>query len=338
MNILTPADQWANNDGPNPTEPPHGHDVTGTQRLAVFLGVVVPFLGLIGAIFHWWGRGIGLMEISLLVGGYVLTVLGITVGFHRLFTHKAFEASQPVRILLAILGSMSLQGPVIRWCAVHRRHHQCSDEEGDPHSPHLHEPGVVNALKQAWHAHAGWLFGQEPENLRRSVPDLLADPVVAFVDRTFWYWVALGLVLPGVAGGLIAGTWFGAFTGFLWGGLVRMALTHHVTGSINSVCHIWGSKDYQSADESRNNPVFGLLALGEGWHNNHHAFPTSARHGLKWYQVDLTWLTIRVLGVAGLARDVRLPGESALRAKQAGDDAPRRLPAQGAEDTEHLAA
>jgi stearoyl-CoA desaturase (delta-9 desaturase) len=295
------------------------HPLTALDRATVFVGVLGPPVGAAVAIYSLWHRGVGPVDLALMAGMYFLTLLGITLGYHRLFTHRSFATPAAVRFVLAVLGSMALQGPVIQWVAHHRRHHQVSDRQGDPHSPHLHEPGLWNALKQAWHAHAGWLFGSEPENLRRSVPDLLADPVVAFVDRTFWYWVVLGLVLPGIAGGLIAGTWFGAFTGFLWGGLVRMAATHHVTGSINSVCHIWGSKEYQSADESRNNTVFGVLALGEGWHNNHHAFPTSARHGLKWYQFDATWITLRVLSALGLARDLRLPSNAAMNAKRAND-------------------
>lgn len=298
------------------------HPLTFRDRALVFVGVVSPPIGLAAAIYVFWRHGVGPLDLVLMGSMYLLTLLGITLGYHRLFTHKSFVTPAPVRFLLAVLGSMALQGPVIQWVAHHRRHHQQSDREGDPHSPHLHDGTVWSTLKQAWHSHAGWLFGEEPHGLRRSVPDLLADPVVAFVDRTFWYWVILGLLVPGGVAYAITGSPFAAFTGFLWGGLVRMAITHHVTGSINSVCHIWGTKEYQSSDESRNNPVFGVLALGEGWHNNHHAFPTSARHGLRWWQFDLTWLTIRLLSFVGLARDVRLPSPTALQTKRATQEAP----------------
>jgi stearoyl-CoA desaturase (delta-9 desaturase) len=293
------------------------HALTAWDRLLVFVGVVSPPIGLAAAVYVCWRHGVGPLDLALMGVMYLLTLLGITLGYHRLFTHKSFTTPAAVRFTLAVLGSMALQGPVIQWVAHHRRHHQQSDQEGDPHSPHLHDGGFWNALTQAWHAHAGWLFGEEPHDLRRSVPDLLADPVIAFVDRTFWYWVALGVVIPGAIGYAVTQSWFHAATAALWGGFVRMAFTHHVTGSINSVCHIWGSKDYQSSDESRNNAVFGVLAFGEGWHNNHHAFPTSARHGLKWYQFDLTYLTVRLLSAVGLAKNVRLPSPAALKLKEA---------------------
>jgi stearoyl-CoA desaturase (delta-9 desaturase) len=293
------------------------HPLTTRDRVLVFFGVGTPPVGLAVAIYVFWRHGVGPVDLGLMGGMYFLSLLGITLGYHRLFTHKSFTTPAFVRFLLAAFGSMALQGPVIQWVAHHRRHHQTSDTEGDPHSPHLHDGSLWSALKQAWHSHAGWLFGEEPQDLRRSVSDLLNDPVVAFVDRTFWYWVLAGLLIPAACGLAIGHTWFAAFTGFLWGGLVRMAITHHVTGSINSVCHLWGSKEYASSDESRNNALFGVLAFGEGWHNNHHAFPTSARHGLRWFQFDVTWLAIRVLSVVGLAKDVRLPSEKAMELKRA---------------------
>ncbi|HZZ45232.1 MAG TPA: fatty acid desaturase [Tepidisphaeraceae bacterium] len=292
------------------------HPLTFRDRACVLIGVASPPIGLAVAIILLWRHGVGPLDLILMATMYLLTLLGITLGYHRLFTHRSFVTPPAVRFTLAALGSMATQGPVIQWVAHHRRHHQQSDQEGDPHSPHLHDGSLWSVIRQAWHAHAGWLFEQEPADLRRSVPDLLADPVVSFVDRTFWYWVALGLLIPAACGLAITHSWYGAATAFLWGGLVRMAFTHHVTGSINSVCHIWGSKDFVSSDESRNNTLFGILAFGEGWHNNHHAFPTSARHGLKWYQFDLTWLTIRTLSFFRLAKNVRLPTPTALELKQ----------------------
>lgn len=292
------------------------HPLTLRDRLLVLFGVTTPPVGLAVAIYIFWRHGVGPLDLVLMGTMYLLSLLGITLGYHRLFTHKSFETPAAIRFLLAAFGSMALQGPVIQWVAHHRRHHQTSDMEGDPHSPHLHDGSLWSALKQAWHSHAGWLFGEEPHDLRRSVGDLLKDPVVAFVDRTFWYWVAAGVVIPGLIAYAVTGSTFAAFTGFLWGGLVRMALTHHVTGSINSVCHLWGSKDFASSDESRNNTLFGILALGEGWHNNHHAFPTSARHGLRWWQFDGTWITIRALSILGLAKNVRLPSTTAIEMKR----------------------
>ena len=297
---------------------PHGHDhVPASERVAVFVGVFLPPLGLLVAIIYYWNRGVSPLDVALMLAMYTLTLLGITVGYHRLFTHRAFETNAVVRFLLAALGSMAWQGPVIQWCAMHRRHHQTSDREGDPHSPHHHPygRGPLAALRALWRAHAGWLFEPEPKDLARSVHDLLNDPVIRFADRMFWVFVVAGLLLPGVVALLISGSWAAFFTGILWGGLVRMCLTHHVTGSVNSICHIWGSKTYASNDESRNNPLFGLLAFGEGWHNNHHAFPTSARHGLKWYQFDMSWVVIRGMAWVGLAKNLRLPTDAALMAK-----------------------
>jgi stearoyl-CoA desaturase (delta-9 desaturase) len=204
---------------------------------------------------------------------------------------------------------------VIEWCAVHRRHHQHSDRDGDPHSPHLHGEGVMGVAKGMFHAHFGWLFKSESVGQARSVPDLLSDKMLVFVDRFFWLWFLLGWIIPGLICLAINQTFASFLSGVLWGGLVRTSLLHHVTWSINSVCHVWGSRPYASPDESRNNPIFGLLAFGEGWHNNHHAFPTSARHGLKWWQIDLTWWTLWVFEKVGLIWNVRLPGEAAMDTK-----------------------
>jgi stearoyl-CoA desaturase (delta-9 desaturase) len=288
------------------------------ENLAMAFGVGVPFLGLLGAIYLFWGRGVGMVEIGLLVGFYSLSILGVTVGFHRMFTHRALESGPVVRFLLAAAGSMSAQGPVLEWCAVHRQHHKHSDREGDPHSPHLFGEGVFALFKGMIHSHMGWLFKAEPAGVANAVPDLVADPVLRFADRFFWVWMLGGWVVPGAIAYAIHPTWQAAGGGFIWGGLVRTFLLHHVTWSINSVCHVWGRRPFNTPDESRNNPIFGLLAFGEGWHNNHHAFPTSARHGLFWYQIDLTWLTIRVLRALGLVRNVRLVSQAALESRLGG--------------------
>jgi len=247
-----------------------------------------------------------------------------------MFTHRALRGGRVVRFIFAWAGSTSVQGPVLSWCAVHRRHHQHSDRPGDPHSPHLHGSGFTGVLRGMWHAHLGWLFAPEPPDLARSVPDLVADPVLRFVDKFFWLWVLIGWVAPGVFAGLLMHSWLAALNGFLWGGLVRTFVHHHITWSINSVCHVWGTRPFAVADQSRNNAVFAVLALGEGWHNNHHAFPTSARHGLRWWQVDFTWWVILLLRRLGVVRDVRVPAANAIAArlapKQAADqpaDAPK---------------
>jgi stearoyl-CoA desaturase (delta-9 desaturase) len=306
VNVLSPL----RTDSPPPEHKPF------IENAAMAFGVGVPFFSLFFAIWLAWGHGVGVLQIALMLGMYSFTILGITVGFHRMFTHKAYEAKPVVRAIAAIAGSMAGQGPLIEWCALHRRHHQHSDRDGDPHSPHLHGEGMAGMFKGMFHAHFGWLFESEPEGLARCVPDLIGDPMLAFIDKYFWVCFLLGWILPGGIAAAFGHTWTSFFSGVLWGGLVRTSLLHHVTWSINSVCHIWGTRPYASPDESRNNPIFGVLAFGEGWHNNHHAFPTSARHGLKWWQLDLTWITVFLLEKVGLVWNVRLPGENAMEVKR----------------------
>ncbi len=286
---------------------------TSAVQRAVVLGlVIIPLLGLATAIWLAWGTGLSILDLVLFFVMYQITGLGITIGFHRLFTHRSFETVRPIELLLGVMGSMATQGPLLVWTANHRRHHQHSDEAEDPHSPHGHGEGVGAVLRGFWHAHIGWMMSLNPRALGRYVLDLQQDAGLRRISDWFVFWVALGLVLPGVIGGLVTQSWYGALTGFLWGGLVRMGFTHHVTWSINSVCHLWGARDYASRDESRNNAIFGLLAMGEGWHNNHHAFPTSARHGLRWWQFDGSYALIRGLELCGLAWRVRLPSRNAL--------------------------
>ena len=279
-------------------------------------GVSFPFLGLIAAIVLFWGHGVSWLDLGLLLGMYSFCALGVTLGFHRMFTHRALQCGPVLRFIVAVAGSTSVQGPLLQWCAVHRRHHQHSDRAGDPHSPHLHGPGVAGVLQGMWHAHLGWLFAPEPPDLGRSIPDLLGDPVLVFVDRFFWLWVVLGWALPGVFAGLLMHSWVAALEGFLWGGLVRTFVHHHITWSINSVCHVWGTRPFAVPDQSRNNALFGLLAFGEGWHNNHHAFPTSARQGLRWWQIDLTWWCILLLRGLGLVRNIRVPAARAIAVRR----------------------
>jgi len=276
-------------------------------QTATFLAITMPLLGLIAAPFFLWGWGFGWTDLGLLLGMYFLTALGITVGFHRLFVHRSFETYTWVKFLWAVLGSMAVQGPMLKWVAMHRRHHQYSDTPADPHTPHGHGRSLLGLLRGFWHSHIGWFFDPDPPDLDRYVKDLRASPALRLASRLFPLWVALGLVLPAVLGGLLTQSWAGVWTGLIWGGLVRLFLVHHVTWSVNSACHLWGFRPFQSDDESRNNFVFGILALGEGWHNAHHAFPTSARHGLRWWEIDVSYWVIRALALLGLAWDLKLP-------------------------------
>jgi stearoyl-CoA desaturase (delta-9 desaturase) len=286
------------------------------MRVASLLAVIVPFLGLVAAVVFLWGWGFSWVDLGLLLGMYILTAVGITVGYHRLFTHRAFETTPVVQLLLGAIGSMAVEGPLLKWVAMHRRHHQHSDKPDDPHSPHHQGKGLLGLLRGAWHAHLGWVFDRDPPNLDRYVKDLRQSGLLRMVSRLFPVWVAVGLLLPAVLGGLLTGTWTGALFGLLWGGLVRIFLVHHVTWSINSVCHLWGRRPYRSNDQSRNNFVFGVLGLGEGWHNTHHAFPTSARHGLRWWQVDASYGFIRALALLGLAWNVKVPEKQAQAAQR----------------------
>ena len=276
------------------------------QRVALLVLTIGPFAGFVAAIAILWGRGIGVVDLALLVAFYVLSGLGVTVGYHRLLTHRSFRAPRPVRALFAVAGSLAIEGSVISWVAAHRRHHAFADVEGDPHSPHLgEEEGVVGMLKGLWHAHVGWLFDEEKTSIDRWAPDLLKDPVMTRIDRLFPALAAVSLVLPAVAGFAFTGTLWGAVTAFLWGGLARVFLLHHMTWSVNSICHYFGKRPFETTDLSTNNWPLALLSFGESWHNNHHAFPTSAIHGLGRWQIDPSGFVIRALERFGLARDVK---------------------------------
>ena len=281
--------------------------VSLVARVGTIAAVVLPLVGFCVAVATLWGWGFGWVDFGLLIGMYLFTAVGITVGFHRLFTHKSFETNAALRFIIAALGSMAVQGSVLRWVAQHRRHHQHSDTVDDPHSPHNRGHGLLGVIRGFWHAHIGWAFKPDAAGLDRYVTDLKKLASVRIASALFPLWIALGLVVPAVLGGILTGTWGGAFFGLLWGGLVRVFLVHHVTWSVNSICHLWGSRPYPEHDHSRNNVLFGILAMGEGWHNNHHAFPTSARHGLRWWQLDFSYYVIRALGLVGLAWKIRLP-------------------------------
>jgi stearoyl-CoA desaturase (delta-9 desaturase) len=281
--------------------------MTRAHKTVNLFGVTLPPIGLIAAIALLWNRAIGPLELSLMIGLYVFTCLGVTLGFHRLFTHRAFETSRPFRAVVAVIGSMAVQGSVIKWVADHRKHHAFTDQEGDPHSPHLSGPGFAGAVKGLWHAHMGWLFesvGTADEN--RFAPDLVKDRAMRVIDKLFGLWVALSFAIPFALGWVIGGGVGTALTAVLWGGLVRVFLLHHVTWSINSVCHFFGRRRFDIKDESRN--VFWLapFSMGEAWHHNHHAFPTSAFHGLRLWEklADPTGLLIALFEKLGLVWNV----------------------------------
>jgi stearoyl-CoA desaturase (Delta-9 desaturase) len=280
-------------------------------RLATLAVILLPMAGLVAAAGFLWGWGFNWVDLGLLLGMYALTALGITVGFHRYFVHRSFETNAVVKFVLAVVGAMAVQAPLFKWVAIHRRHHQHSDEPGDPHSPHHQGRGVLGWLRGYWHAHIGWFFKPDPPDLDHYIKDLRQSRALRVANALYVVWVALGMLLPAALGGVLTGSWAGVWTGLLWGGLVRVFLVHHVTWSVNSACHMWGRRPYQSDDQSRNNVVFGVLAMGEGWHNTHHAFPTSARHGLRWWQIDMSYWVIRALALVGLAWNVRLPTREA---------------------------
>jgi stearoyl-CoA desaturase (delta-9 desaturase) len=275
------------------------------QRLALAV-VLLPTVGIVAA--GVLARQNGVATSTLVVAGVMtaITLLGIEAGFHRLFSHHAFAGTTAVRVGFAIAGSMAAQGPVVFWAAIHRRHHAFSDREGDPHSPHLHGPGLKGLLKGLWHAHMGWLFVPETTiEWSRYTPDLLKDRPIFDVNRRYPLWVLLGLAVPALLGGLLSGTAYGALEGLLWGGLSRIFVVNHCTWSVNSLCHLLGSRPHASRDRSTNNGLLSLLSVGGSWHNNHHAFPAAARNNFRWWQIDLSGEFIGLLALLGLAWDLK---------------------------------
>jgi stearoyl-CoA desaturase (delta-9 desaturase) len=309
---------------PSVVEPPAIRGVTYAdersvriQKIVMLIVTIGPLVGLVTAMVQLWGWGISGVDLSIMLSLYVVTGLGITVGYHRLFTHKSFHVPGPVRVFWAVAGSLAVQGSVIEWVATHRRHHAYSDEFGDPHSPHLEvADGFKGVLRGLYHAHLGWMFKGDGTLAETWAPDLLQEPAMVKIDRAFPKLIIVTFLLPAVIGGLVTMSLWGAVSAFIWGGLVRMFLLHHVTWAINSICHFYGTRPFQSRDESRNNIVMALLAFGEGWHNAHHAFPASARHGLRWWEIDLSWITIRGMQLVGLARDIKLPSPRQLARKR----------------------
>jgi stearoyl-CoA desaturase (delta-9 desaturase) len=279
------------------------------------VAVIVPLVGAGIAMWMLWGRAFRWVDVVLLVSMYTLCAFGTTIGFHRYFTHKGFEARLPVKVTLGVLGCMTMQGPIIQWVTDHRKHHALSDKPGDPHSPHVgHGDGIRGRIRGFAHAHVGWMFSNlGMEQGRVYGKDLCEDRVIVWLDRLYLLWVALSLGIPFAIGYMVGGgSVLLGLEAMVWGGLFRIFLYQHATFSVNSICHMFGRKDYRSRDEARNNWIVALLVFGEGWHNNHHAFPVSARHGLHRFQLDVSWWVIRALEQTRLVWNVRTPSRDQL--------------------------
>lgn len=285
------------------------------EQIALGVFIVVPFLAVAVAIPVAWGGWLGWTDILIMVAMYWLTGHGITVGFHRLFTHKSFKPNRTVKIALAIAGSMAIQGPVIRWVADHRKHHKFSDRDGDPHSPWRYGTDLKALAKGFWYAHMMWLFNPEQTPQRKYAPDLMKDRDLVRISKQFPLWVAVSMATPLVLGGLLTWSWQGALTGFFWGALVRVSLLHHVTWSINSICHTVGARPFVSRDKSANVWWLAIPSMGESWHNLHHADPTCARHGVLRGQVDTSARVIWAMEKAGWIDDVRWPVKDRIDSK-----------------------
>jgi len=277
------------------------------EHVLVKVFVLLPLVAITAAVPFAWGWGLSWLDIGLGAAFFVVSGLGVTAGYHRHFTHGSFKANRPLRIALAIAGNLSAQGPVTTWVADHRRHHAFSDRVGDPHSPWLFGTGPKALAKGFWHAHMGWLFEREVTNAERFAPDLLADRDIRTVDRLFPVWVALTFLLPGVLGGLLTWSVWGGVTALFWAGFVRVALLHHVTWSVNSICHMIGERPFASRDKAANFWPLAIFSFGESWHNLHHADPTCARHGVKRGQIDITARLIWIFEKFGWASQVRWP-------------------------------
>jgi stearoyl-CoA desaturase (Delta-9 desaturase) len=308
--------------------------VEGRVRAGVTTAfVVVPFAGLGVAVWLTWGHGLNLADILLAAVFYVITGLGVTVGFHRLLTHRSFTAVPALRVALAVAGSMSFEGEVIGWVATHRRHHALADRPGDPHSPYRYGTSLAGQLRGLAHAHAGWLLRDDPTPPARYAPDLLADPAMRAISAAFPALCAVSLALPFGAGWLIGGTWRAALAGLLWAGLVRVAVLQHVTWSVNSLCHVFGSRPFATRryDRATNLWPLALISFGESWHNMHHSDPACARHGAEPGQIDISAGVIRVFERLGWATGVRwpVPARLAARRRNPGRDQPQPAPRPG---------
>ena len=286
------------------------------QKVHAALIVVVPTIGTVLALYLAWQYGVTAVDMVMLFVGYAFTMLGITLGYHRLFSHRSFKAKTWFRVMLAIAGSTAAQGSVVYWVSNHRRHHQYTDLPGDLHSPYVRDEGEMDIVTGFWHSHMGWTFGHRMTNALMFAKDIYRDDAISRANRLYYVWVFGGLIVPALIGGLVSGTVYGAFTGFLWGGLVRVFLAYHFVNGIDSVTHIFGNQPFKSDDHSVNNAVWAVPTLGEGWHNNHHAFPSSAVFGLEWYQVDPGAWVLKALRAFGQVWDIQVPTDEMIAAKR----------------------
>ncbi|MGW2056056.1 acyl-CoA desaturase [Streptomyces sp. NPDC001840] len=288
---------------------------TPAAAVAMWIFVVGPVICLIVVVPLAWGWGLSALDVAMAVAAYVVSIAGLTVGYHRLFTHRSFKAKRGLRIALAVAGSLGVEGSPVQWVANHRRHHAFADREGDPHSPWRFGTDTRALLKGLLHAHVGWMLKRELSNRARFAPDIAADPDLRLIGRLFGLLTAVSLLAPALVGGLVTGTWAGALSGFFWAGVMRMALLHHVTWSVNSVCHVAGRRPFASRDKATNFWPLALLSFGESWHNSHHADPTGARHGVLPGQIDPAARLIWVFEKLGWVHDVRWPSPDRLSAR-----------------------
>lgn len=302
------------------------------QRRHFLLFDVLPVVGVAGAIALLWVRPLTATDIALFFVMWALTGFSVSIGFHRLFTHRAFKTSAPVRVALVIFGCMAARSSMITWTSQHRRHHELADHEGDVHSPNLFGKTLGARLRGLWYAHFAWMLKHDYPNVVHYCPDLLADKPVMKADRMYYRWIALGFILPAVIGGLASQSLMGALTGFLWGGVVRLVVVAQQISALNSLTHMVGTRPFKMKDnESHNNALFGLITWGEGWHNNHHAIPESATFGFRWYQLDPGYAVIRVFELLGLVWDVKRPTEARIAARL------ERIAAQTSSEPEEIA-
>ncbi|HUL24876.1 MAG TPA: acyl-CoA desaturase [Streptosporangiaceae bacterium] len=313
---VTPGARTTVTRAPRPDIEPEPN--SALDRFLIGLFVTLPLLAVLAAIPLAWGWGLGWHDIVIAAAFYVVTGYGVTMGFHRHFTHSSFKANRPLRAAMAMAGNMAIEGPVLVWVADHRRHHKYSDQEGDPHSPWRFGNDWKALTKGLLYAHIGWLFNPNRTSQEKFCPDLLADRTIRRISNTFPLWVLVSLLAPALIGGLWSMSLAGALTAFFWASLVRICLLHHVTWSINSVCHTFGNEDFDVRDKSRNVAWLAIPSFGESWHNLHHSDPTCARHGALKGQIDITARAIWVAEKLGWAWDVRWPDEERLSGKLTG--------------------
>ena len=285
-----------------------------TMRLIAGITIIGPFAGTLLALLLGLRYGVSAAALGIFAVMFPLSALGISLGFHRHFTHRGFRTSRPLSVILLILGSMAMQGSLLYWTATHRRHHAFSDTEDDPHSPHHHGGAMLGWWQGLWHAHIGWMFDAEVTNAMRFAPDLIRDQRLFRLQQHYLSWAALGLVIPAVAGLLLTGTAYGMLEGFLWGGPVRLLIVHHANWAVGSLSHLYGRRPFETGDHSANNMLVAIISFGEGLQNNHHAFPTSARHAIEWWEPDITGWVIGGLERLGLIWDVKHPSAEAISA------------------------